>query len=61
MNIWIGEVIGKMHIHNITQKQLAEYVGVRRDYLNKILNGKKEPKGMRERIQTALNTIIGQR
>ena len=58
MEQWIGDVVGKMHIHKISQTTVAEKVGIRRDYLNKILNGKEQPKGIKERIEEAVNNII---
>lgn len=58
MESWIAEVVGKMHVHKISQDELAEKVGVRREHINKILNGKLAPKGAKERITTAINELI---
>ncbi len=58
MNDWIAGVVGKMHVHKISQNELAEHLGVRRDYLNKILNGKENPKGASERITAAVDELI---
>lgn len=58
MDKWIAEVVGLMHIHGISQTELAEKMGVLRPHVNKILNGKLAPKGAKERIQTALNELI---
>ena len=58
---WIAEVVGKMHIHKITQVELAEKIGIRRDYLNKILNGFEKPAKAEERIMKALNELISER
>lgn len=57
MEEWIADVIGKMHIHKITQTMLAERIGIRRDYLNKILAGAIRPKGARSRIESALDEL----
>ena len=43
MGAWIAEVIGKMHVHKIAQTALAEYMGVRRDYISRVLNGGRNP------------------
>ncbi|MBQ9841584.1 MAG: helix-turn-helix transcriptional regulator [Clostridia bacterium] len=43
MGAWIAEVIGKMHVHKITQTALAEHMGVRRDYISRVLNGGRNP------------------
>lgn len=61
MEEWIGEVIGKMHVNKITQVELARHLGIRRDYLSKILNGAINPKGAKQRIVTAINEIINER
>ena len=58
---WIAEVVGKMHIHKITQVELAERIGIRRDYLNKILNGFEKPANAEERIINALDELIAER
>ncbi len=61
MEAWIADVVGRMHIHNIRQAELAERIGVRREHLNKILSGKLAPKGAQERVVAALNEIISER
>ena len=61
MDKWIANVIGKMHIHGIKQDELANQLGVRRDYLNKILNGKENPKNAQKRIETAVDELISDR
>lgn len=58
MGSWVAEVIGRMHVHKITQAELAEQVGVRRDHLNKVLNGKKNDEKIRDRIVVALDEMI---
>ena len=58
MEKWIAEVVGLMHIHKINQTELAERVGVLRPHLNKILNGKENPKNAEERIKSALDELI---
>lgn len=61
MDEWTGLVIGKMHINRITQDELAKHIGIRRDYLNKILNGKKSPKNIEQRVMNAVDEIISER
>lgn len=58
MEKWIADVVGKMHIYGISQTELANQMGVRREHLNKILNGKDKPKNAEVRISTALNELI---
>ncbi len=61
MDEWIGTAIGKMHLHKITQNEVAAEMGIRRDHLNKILNGKEKPKGAAERVTAAIDRIIARR
>lgn len=61
MENWIAVVVGKMHIHKITQVELAEKIGIRRDYLNKILNGFDKPANAEERISKALDELIAKK
>jgi transcriptional regulator with XRE-family HTH domain len=57
---WIGEAIFKMRSNKITQEQVASKMGVGREYINKILTGKKEftPKNAESRIMAAIDEII---
>ena len=63
MDKWIGEAIFKMRANKITQEIIAQKMGVGREYINKILTGKKEytPKNAEERIMTAIDEIIKER
>ena len=36
---WIGEIVGQMHNSKISKSQLAEHMGVSREYVSMILNG----------------------
>lgn len=58
MENWIATVVGKMHLHKITQIDLAAVLGIRRDYLNKILNGKECPANAKANITAALDKLI---
>lgn len=58
---WIATVVGKMHVNKIKQTELAEKLGIRRDYLNKILNGADRPANAEERITKALDELIVER
>lgn len=61
MDNWIGEAVGKMHLHKVKQEEVAEKMGIRRDYFNKIINGKEAPKGVEERVNSAIDSIIEKR
>lgn len=55
---WTGNIVGKMHIHNISCKDLAEEMGVSRSYVSMILNGRRFPLDGRERMAAALDALI---
>ena len=61
MEKWIEVAVGRMHTNKITGVELAEYICVTPQYLSEILNGKKSPKGAKERILTAIDEIIASR
>ena len=61
MDNWIETAVGKMHINKITQIELADCLGVTNDYVSMILNGRRSPKGAKERILTAIDEIIASR
>ena len=58
---WTGNLISKMHLHNISKKQLAEHEGLHPKYIGMILNGKKSPSGAEERLNRAVNEIIAEK
>ncbi|MBQ8768844.1 MAG: hypothetical protein IJZ15_04270 [Oscillospiraceae bacterium] len=62
MENWIADVVGKMHIHKISQSELADYYGCSREFMNRVLNGAiVPPKGAKERILTAIDDLIARK
>lgn len=55
---WIGDLIGQMHNNKISKTQLAEHMGISREYVSMILNGHREPAGAKERFSSAVCEII---
>lgn len=55
---WIGDFVGKMHLNRVTITQLSREMGVTREYLSMILNGHREPNGIEERMNEALDNLI---
>ena len=55
---WIGDFVGRMHRHRITITQIAQEMEVTREYLSMILNGHREPPGISDRMNDALDRII---
>jgi plasmid maintenance system antidote protein VapI len=54
---WIGEVVGLMHIHRISNKQLASHIGVTEEYISMVLNGHREPSNIEHRLRKAIDEI----
>ena len=58
MDHWIATAVGKMHVHKITQIELAKHMGVTNDYISLIMRGKKSPKNIEKRIMSAIDELI---
>lgn len=55
---WLGDFVGRMHRHRVTITQLAQEMGVTREYLSAILNGHREPADIEKRMNDALDAVI---
>ena len=55
---WIGDFVGRMHRHRVKITQIAQEMGVTREYLSMILNGHREPLGIADRMNEALDSVI---
>ena len=55
---WIGDFVGRMHRYRVTITQIAQEMGVTREYLSMILNGHREPLGIDKRMNEALDNLI---
>ena len=55
---WIGDFVGRMHRYKITITELSQEMEVTREYLSLILNGHREPSGIEQRMNTALDNLI---
>lgn len=55
---WTGRLVGRMHNHQITVTQLAEYLGFSRCYCSLILSSKRNPPGIREKMEAAVSELI---
>lgn len=57
---WMCELVAEMHMNRITQRKLAERMGVTHEYVCTILNGKREkvPADMEQRMRDAIRDIV---
>lgn len=58
---WTGRLVGKMHNERITYEELANELGVTRSYVSMILNGKRSPGGIRQRMEEAVDRLVERR
>lgn len=55
---WTGDVVGKLHIHKIEKKELAEAVGWNPKYLSQVLNGRVTTRNAERKLNDALDALI---
>lgn len=58
---WTGRIVGLLHTHRIMRAELAAEMGVTVQYVSMVLNGKKSAKGIRERMESAIQAIVDRR
>lgn len=54
---WTGDAKKIMHIYEITEGDLAKQMGVTRQWISFILNGRCEPQGVKKRVMVALDEL----
>jgi hypothetical protein len=58
---WTGEVVGRMHVEKVTYTELGKKLGICKGYLCDILNSRREPKDIQQRVTSALDELIAER
>jgi transcriptional regulator with XRE-family HTH domain len=58
---WAGRLVGKMFMNRIANEDVARELGVSPAYISMILNGKSKTKGIRQRMEGAVDAIIQRR
>ena len=59
--MWTGQIIGKLHVNGITQRQLAEEMGLTEQYVSMLLNSVKPSASAEERMDAAIAAILEKR
>lgn len=54
---WTGEIVKQLHIHEISQQELADELGIASTYVSALLNGRRSSPGMYERMKNAVQSI----
>lgn len=57
LDSWIAEVVGRMHIAGISNRELAEKSGYAYTYVSEILHGKRGDDRTQKRILEALSAL----
>lgn len=57
---WTGDLVGLMHTHRITNKMLANHMGLTDRYVSMVLNGHREPPDAEQRFRAALDELIAE-
>ena len=55
---WTAEIVGKMHLNQVTAKQLASEIGWNPKYLSQVLNGHKSPANAEIKVKSALERLL---
>lgn len=55
---WTGEIVKTLHINEISQSELAEEMNCTKEYVSMILNSKREPPDIQNRVEEAISSII---
>ena len=55
---WTGDIVRLMHLHRITNDDIANEMGYSYGYVSMILNGSRTIPDAQEKISNAVNAII---
>ena len=58
--LWTAKLVGQMHMRRISQRQLAERLGITPAYVSMVLHGHRAPPGAEDRFRRALAELISQ-
>ena len=58
---WTGNLIALLHNNRISITELAAALGVTKSYVSMVLNGHRNPPGMRKKLEDAAEAIIEER
>lgn len=58
---WTGDLVGRMHVNEVSQNELATELGYTKSYVSMVLRGRNKPQGIEERMNAALDAIIARK
>lgn len=59
--MWTATLVGEMHLHNVTRRELARETGFVQGYVSMILNGQRNPPDGQEMLESAFKRILARR
>ena len=59
--LWRGRLVGEMHLHDISRRELAQALNCSPQYVTAVLKGKKDPPFARERFTLAVRGLTLQK
>lgn len=59
--MWTGQILAQLHVNGITQRQLAEEMGLTEQYVSMLLHSVKSAASAEERMNAAIATILAKR
>lgn len=58
---WTGDIVALLHVHKISQKELAAELGVTHNWVSSILNEKRYSPDIEHRMRVAIESILERR
>ena len=55
---WTADIVGKLHLHKIEHRELAQQLKMTPQYISMVLNGKATPKDAERRFNEALDALL---
>ena len=55
---WTGRIVGELHNHRLTLKELAKELGWNDKYLSQVINSENPPKNSERKLSEALSRLI---
>ena len=58
---WTGHLVGRMHNAGVSYEELGAELGVGKAYVSMILNSRRKPEGIEERMEEAFEAVLMKR
>lgn len=58
---WTGKLTGDMHVNNVSNRDLANELGVTEQYVSMLMHSKRTTKGAKEKLYAAYHEVLRKR